>query len=70
MPFRCLSAQRTRHLVVDVREGLRGVQIIALADERDVTPLLSPTDRRVDVGTDAIRAVLWWLVHSRASLKT
>lgn len=70
MPLSCLSADRLRHLVADVRQRLRGVQLIAVADERDVIPLLLPHDRRVDVGTEAVRAVLWWLVNSRVLLTT
>jgi hypothetical protein len=70
IPLAWISADRPRHLIPHVRQHVRGAQIIAFAHEGDLVPHLAPEDRGVDVSADKIRAVLWWLVHSRVALTT
>jgi len=65
-----VSADRPRHQIPHVRQHVPGVHIIAVAPELDVIALLGAHDRVIDTSCDQIRAVLWWLVHVRATLKT
>lgn len=69
IPFAWISADRPRHAIPHVRQHVHGARIIAIAMDTDTGSILHSGDCGISARGGHIRALLWWLVQSRAALR-
>lgn len=66
IPLAWISADRPRHAILHVRQHVHGARIVAITSDAEIGAILRNDDCRIDVRRGHIRALLWWLVQSRA----